>query len=174
MGELFSWNMLKLACFQPTWNQNYLCKFENFVSFRGIFYFHRKNPFWLSHAAISIFTTLSICYAYFQYWLEKFFQFLIIEINQTNFSIQTFEAESIMLECIFLFHGEKNLIRVFLYCLEKTKDPIIYFFDCRSSSRHKDTSFIYLVSRCLNGTFPRRNYTVLRNLYINPNEKGNK
>ena len=130
MGELLSWNMLKLACFQPTWNQNYLCKFENFVSFRGIFYFHRKKSI-LALSCRHVYNSL-----YLLNWLKKFCQFF----NSRNypeiiFSIQTFGAESIMVECIFIFHWRK-LIRVFLYCLGKTRGPIIYFFDGRSPSRY--------------------------------------
>ena len=133
MGELFSWNMLKLACFHRRETKITYANLK--ISFPSVeyFIFIEKNPFWLSHAAISIFITLSL---YLLYWLKKFCQFF----NSRNypeiiFSIQTFGAESIMVESIFIFHGRK-LIRVFLYCLGKTRGPIIYFFDRRSPSRY--------------------------------------
>ena len=52
-----------------------------------------------------------------------------------------------------------------------SRGPIIYFFDGRSPSRHKQTQFLYLagglIEHFLEGIAP------LRHWYINPNEKSN-
>ena len=137
MGGAIQLKHAQTCVFSPTWNQNYLCKFENFVSFRGIFYFHRKKSI-LALSCRHVYNSL-----YLLKWLKKFCQFF----NYRNYpkiivSIQTFGSESIMVECFFIFHGRK-LIRVFLYCLGKTRGPIIYFFDRRSPSRY----FLHLDSK---------------------------
>ena len=133
MGELLSWNMLKLACFHR--RRETKITYANLkISFPSVEYFifiEKKSILALSCRHKYIYNSL-----YLLYWLKKFCQFF----NSRNypkifFSIQTFGAESIMVECIFIFHGRK-LIRVFLYCLGKTRGPIIYFFDGRSPSRY--------------------------------------